>query len=385
MAEAAYPLSRRPARVLIVDDSAFVRRTLRTLLLSCRDLEVVGAATDGNDGLRLVEELSPDVITLDLEMPRLDGFAFLRILMRRRPLPIIVVSSHADRQTVLRALELGAVDFVAKPEKAASPNLVQIRGELVDKVLAAAGSRVGELRRRLETEREGAAGRNGTMERDGPADRELPADRDAGLSGPGGATPRPGRPASGVLVVGTSTGGPSSLRRLLARLTPELPYGVVVAQHMPAKFTRAFAERLDRELPWVVREAEPGMRIGRGEVFIAPGGHHTEVVSRDSHLSLDVLPAGPGDRYVPSADRLFSSAADAVGDRVLCLVLTGMGSDGAMGVQYVKVHGGTVLAESEESAVVFGMPRAAIDSGAVDFVLPLDVLGARLAQLARPA
>ncbi|MDY0003329.1 MAG: chemotaxis-specific protein-glutamate methyltransferase CheB [Polyangia bacterium] len=390
--------SRRPARVLIVDDSAFVRRTLRTLLLSCGELEVVGAATDGNEGLRLVEELAPDVITLDLEMPRLDGFAFLRILMRRFPIPVVVVSSFAERQTVLRALELGAVDFVAKPEKAASPNLVQIRGELVDKLLAAVGSRVSELRRRMDSEREGQpelSGDAGNQERaggEGQSSAELrPAEGATGLiSAPGdglaGARPetQTRRPANRVVVVGASTGGPSSLRRLFASLPPELPAAVVVAQHMPPRFTRAFAERLDRQLPWKVREAEQGELLNTGELFIAPGGHHTEVVRREGHLAIEVHRAGPKDRYAPSADRLFSSAADAGGDRVVCLVLTGMGSDGVLGVQYVKVHGGRVLAESEETAVVFGMPRAAIASGAVDEVLPLEAIAPRLVQILGP-
>jgi len=181
--------------------------------------------------------------------------------------------------------------------------------------------------------------------------------------------------------VGTSTGGPSSIRRLLAQLPHELPYGVVVAQHMPPRFTRAFAERLDREFRVVVREAEPGMRVNAGEIYIAPGGYHAEVVPGETGLELRRVAAEPGDRYVPSVDRLFSSAADAAGRRVIALVLTGMGSDGAMGVQYVRVHGGRVVAEAEATAVVFGMPRAAIDTGSVDEVLPLDDIAPRLIHL----
>ncbi len=363
MASADSP-TRRLVRVLIVDDSAFVRRTLRTLLLSCRDIEVVGTAVDGNDGLRQVEALEPDVITLDLEMPRLDGFAFLRIQMRRRPLPVIVVSSFSERQTVLRALELGALDFVAKPEHAASPNLKQIRGELVDKVLAGAGSLVEQLRLRLE------------------GSREIPVAADTLPTPPESRAAGVPRVASGLVAVGTSTGGPSSLRRMLSDLPPQFPYGIVVAQHMPPRFTRAFAERLDREFDFPVVEAEPGQLVHRGEVVIAPGGHHTEVRNTEAGFVLDVVPAASGDRYVPSVDRLLSSAADAAGSRTIALILTGMGSDGTMGVQYVHLHGGKVVAEDESTAVVFGMPRAAIDSGAVDHVLPLDSIAAQLAQLA---
>jgi len=357
----AKPRARRLIRVLIIDDSAFVRRTLRTLLLSSREIEVVGTAADGNEGLAAVEKYAPDVITLDLEMPKLDGFAFLRILMRRRPTPVIVVSSHSDKQTVLRALELGALDFVAKPEKHVSPNLKQIRGELVDKVLAGAGSLVEQLQRRLDTTRELTAVDE--------ADPEPTARK------------RPLPAAKGLVVVGTSTGGPSSLRRILSALPHNLPYALVVAQHMPPRFTRAFAERLDREFPHVVLEAEHGRLIRGGEVIIAPGGCHTEVQPCARGFETTVTPAEPGERYVPSADRLLSSAADAAGSRVVALILTGMGSDGAMGVQYVKIHGGRTLAEDESTAVVFGMPRVAIATGAVEAVLPLEAIAPRLVAL----
>jgi len=350
--------SQRLVRVLIIDDSAFVRRTLRTLLLSSRDIEVVGTAVDGNEGLAAVEKHDPDVITLDLEMPRLDGFAFLRILMRRRPTPVIVVSSHSDRQTVLRALELGALDFVAKPEKSVSPNLKQIRGELVDKVLAGAGSQVEQLQRRLDTTREVIP----------VADPEAPSQR----------SKRPLAAATGLVVVGASTGGPSSLRRLLGQLPDDLPYGIVIAQHMPARFTKAFAERLDREFDQDVRESEHGRLIRAGEVIIAAGGYHTEIRPCARGFETTVVPSEPPERYIPSVDRLLSSAADAAGSRVVALILTGMGSDGAMGIQYVKIHGGRTLAEDESTAVVFGMPRVAIATGSVETVLPLEAIAPRL-------
>ncbi len=361
MTVGATPRSRRLVRVLVIDDSAFVRRTLRTLLLSSRDIEVVGTAVDGNEGLAAVEKLDPDVITLDLEMPRLDGFAFLRILMRRRPTPVIVVSSHSDRQTVLRALELGALDFVAKPEKNVSPNLKQIRGELVDKVLAGAGSLVEQLRRGLDTT------------------REIPPVVE--FASQSSRRDRPLRAATGLVVVGASTGGPSSLRRLLGQLPDDLPYGIVVAQHMPARFTGAFAERMDREFDQSVSESQHGGLIHAGDVIIAAGGSHTEIRPCAKGFETTVVPSEPGERYIPSVDRLFSSAADAAGSRVVALILTGMGSDGAMGVQFVKIHGGRTLAEHESTAVVFGMPRVAIATGAVETVLPLDAIAPRLVSL----
>lgn len=337
---------RRLVRVLVVDDSAFVRQTLRALMVSSREIEVVGTAVDGEEALKQVERLQPDVVTLDLEMPRMDGFSFLRIQMRRRPVPVIVVSSFSERQTVLRALELGALDFVAKPDRAASPNLRTIRRELVDKVLAGAGSLVEQLRLRLDPLRD---------------------------SRTVAAVPEPAlRRALGLVVIATSTGGPSSLRRVLPEIPPRFPYGILVAQHMPERFTRAFAERLDRATPLPVREAEAGDPVFGGHVYVAPGGHHLEVVSSADGFVLALSPARPGDRYVPSADRLLTSAAEAAGRRTVAIVLTGMGSDGAMGAQYVQVHGGQVAAESQETAVVFGMPRAAIDAGGVGEVVPLD-------------
>lgn len=340
----------RLVRVLVVDDSAYVRQTLRALLISSREIEVVGTAADGEEALKQVGRLQPDVVTLDLEMPRLDGFSFLRIQMSRRPIPVIIVSSFSERQTVLRALELGALDFVAKPERTASPNLRQIRRELVDKVLAGAGSLVEQLRLRLDSHRDS---------------RTLTAVAE---------TPR--RLASGLVVMATSTGGPSSLRRVLSELSAGLPYGILVAQHMPERFTRAFAERLDRSMPLPVHEAESGDLVYGGHVYISPGGRHMDVRASEDGFVLETSWARPGDRYVPSADRLLSSAAEAAGKRAVAIVLTGMGSDGAMGAQYVQVHGGLVAAESQETAVVFGMPRAAIDAGGVQEVLPLDRVAA---------
>jgi two-component system, chemotaxis family, protein-glutamate methylesterase/glutaminase len=356
------PGVRRLVRVLVVDDSAYVRQTLRALLLSGGDIEVVGTAADGDEALRRVDELDPDVITLDLEMPRLDGFAFLRILMHRKPRAVIVVSSLSQRQNVLRALELGALDFVAKPDRGASVSLKQIRAELVAKVLAGAASQVEQLQRRTVVSREQSSG---DLE---VASESVPVER-------------PSPPARGLVVVGTSTGGPSSLRTLLGGLPVDFPYGVVVAQHMPIRFTRAFAERLDRELALTVREAEAGQRVRCGHVYIAPGGAHTEVQRAGEGFELAIRPTVAEDRYTPSVDRLFSSAAESGGGRIVGLILTGMGSDGVLGVQYVRLHGGHVVAEDASTAVVFGMPRACIATGAVGDVLPLERIAGRLVEL----
>ncbi|NCQ59652.1 MAG: chemotaxis-specific protein-glutamate methyltransferase CheB [Myxococcales bacterium] len=339
-------------RVLVVDDSAYNRRTLSDLLEQLADVEVVGRASDGDEALRLVHELSPDLITLDLEMPRMDGFTFLRLLMARRPTPVIVVSGYSTKENVFRALELGAIDFVSKPTRTITTDLNSIATELADKVamvrqLAPAG---------LTPARRDWRSASGSFRTPDPR----------------GVTTRrtPGR----LLVVGASTGGPTALVELFRRFDSIGDAAVIVAQHMPARFTRTFAQRLDRLTTLDTREAEGGEVLTSGQAFVCPGGHSMEVVKRGSELALEVLSQPQEDRYVPSVDRLFRSAALAMGDRVLGLVLTGMGDDGAEGAQAIVAAGGSVVAESAETAVIYGMPAAAVRVGAVERSLALPAL-----------
>ena len=329
-------------RVLVIDDSAFSRQTITRILESSPLVEVVGVARDGQEALRKAFELEPDLITLDLEMPRMDGFTFLRLVMARRPTPVMVISGRAGEEDVFRALELGAVDFIAKPTPRATPELVEIEQELIRKVHSIRELRIDNVRERL-----GAAP---AVARRAPAGELAP--------------PR-------VVVIGSSTGGPAALMQIFGAFAEAPDCSFVVAQHMPPGFTRGFAERLDRLTPLRAAEARSGMELEPGSVLVAPGGHHAELERSGSKLMARVISGTSSDKYTPSVDRLFESAAKQLGPEVLAVVLTGMGDDGRSGVRAVKDAGGSVVAESESTAVIFGMPRQAIRTGAVDAVLPL--------------
>ena len=358
-------------RVLVVDDSAFNRRTLSAMLDSMPGVVVAGKATDGDEALRLVEELSPDLITLDLEMPRMDGFTFLRLLMARRPTPVIVVSGYSAKENVFRALELGALDFVAKPTRTITADLASIRDELAEKV---------DLVRHLTP-----AGRDPL--RRGSLPRGRTATQAFALHRPEDDAPRAPRAADTeprkVVVVGASTGGPTALLELFTQFPRSASAALLVAQHMPERFTRTFAERLDRLGALEVGEASGMHRLGAGHGWVCPGGRCLELNDTDDGLTVRVCAAEKDDRYVPSVDRLFESAAAACGDRVIAVVLTGMGDDGARGVMAVKQAGGVVLAEAPESAIIYGMPGAAARTGCVDQSLPLKDLAVHLARLVR--
>jgi two-component system chemotaxis response regulator CheB len=333
-------------RVLVIDDSAFSRQTITRMLRSSPLVEVVGVARDGEEALRKTFELLPDLITLDLEMPRMDGFTFLRLVMNKRPTPVMVISGRAGEQDVFKALDLGAVDFIAKPDSRATPELQTIQSELIRKVHAMRDLRIEKVRERIEAAP--------------PVLRRLPVD-------PGVEQV----PVAPVVVIGASTGGPSALMQTLAAFSEPPDCSFLIAQHMPAGFTKGFANRLDRLTPFFVREASGGEPMVAGSVWVAPGGHHLELENAEGRVVTRVSEAAQSDKYSPSVDRLFESAAKHFGRNLLAVVLTGMGDDGRNGSLEVKRNGGTVIAESEESAVIFGMPQQAIRAGAVDRVLPL--------------
>lgn len=340
----------RTLRALVVDDSDASRGELVRILSGAPGLAVVGVARDGEHGLRDALRLRPDVIVLDLHMPRMDGFTFLRLLMARAPTPVVVVSAQARRTDVFKALELGALDFVAKPDGA---DLEAIREELLEKCATVRALRIENLQ----------------------AHAGAPARRPASLEPPR------------VALFGASTGGPQAILQLLGAMPGDLPLAILVAQHMPERFTAAFAERLGRSSAFSAQEAADGDVVAAGRVLVAPGGRHLEL-RRDAEgvLRAAVVPAGEGAgaaRYAPSIDRLFRSAARELGWRAVAVVLTGMGHDGREGAAAVKRAGGLTLAESEQSAVVYGMPQSAAESGAIDEVLDLPGLAARLVRFAR--
>jgi two-component system chemotaxis response regulator CheB len=333
-----------PIRILVVDDSAYNRHAITHILSSEPDVTVVGSAADGEEALKMVNQLEPDALTLDLEMPKMDGFTFLRVLMAQRPTPVLVISSYSRKPDVFKALELGALDFIAKPEDRTA-SLEAIRGELLVKLRTVRSLRLENLE-----------------------ERAARAEVSQVVPTPG--TQLPLR----LLVIGASTGGPPALGRILSRLPQDLPLAVAVAQHMPERFTRAFAERLNHLAAFSVAEAEDGEVLTPGRVLVAPGGRQL-LLARDGDHQLRAVVREPGGEealHCPSIDLLFESAARAMGDRVCAVVLTGMGNDGRRGIAAVRQAGGRTVAESADTAVVFGMPKSAIDSGAVDAVLSLD-------------
>jgi two-component system chemotaxis response regulator CheB len=362
-----------------VDDSDASRAALGRILAAAPGVAVVGAARDGEEALREVLRLEPDLVFLDLQMPRMDGFTFLRVLMARRPTPVVVVSSQSRRSDAFKALELGALDFVAKPD-AGAPH-----GELAAQVLEKC-----ELVRALvsvprrephpPTPPTPLRGEGGDHARRGPRREGFasPLRGDGGV----GSLVEPER----LVAIGASTGGPQALQRLFTLLPPELSLGFVVAQHMPERFTAAFAERLSRTTRFSVQEAASGDALAPGRVLIAPGGRHLEV-RRDGEgvLRAEVLEPGSGRGQCPSVDRLLVSVARVLGPRACGVVLTGMGRDGRAGAEAIRRSGGLALAESQETAVVYGMPRAAAESGALHAQLPLDGLAERIARFGRGA
>src|SRR5437867_7348942 len=344
-------------RALVVDDSAFNRVTIARMLQSAPEIDVVGTAVNGEDAIKQVLKHQPDVITLDLEMPVMDGFAFLRWLMQNRPTAVIAVSSRSSDKSVFKALELGALDFIAKPGGRVSARLEEIQSDLLAKVQLVAEVRMENLRRRINGENDGAR-----------AESKVP---------PLAASPIE------LVAVGCSTGGPPALQRVFQSL-PLLPIPIVVAQHMPPTFTRLFAERVDRLTKYSVREVADGERLSPGSVYVAPGGMQTEVMRGGEGLQARVMAPDSKDLYAPSVDRLFATASAACGDRLIAVIMTGMGDDGAEAMRKVRERGGKTIAESPDTAIIFGMPSQAIKTGAVDQVLPLNEIAGAIARLCYP-
>jgi len=347
-------------RALVVDDSAINRQTIAAMLEAVPGVEVVGRAVNGQEALKLVFEAAPDVITLDLEMPGMDGFAFLRLLMNNRPTPVLVVSGYAQRENVFRALELGALDFLAKPTRDHGADLKSIERELREKI---------ELVRRLQAVRlrERALSLAASRHPDDAAPRSTRAP--AVLGGPAPTC---------VIAVGASTGGPPALQQLVCALDPAWPMAMLVAQHMPARFTGAFAQRLDRLANVRVLEAQDGQPLCAGTVYVAPGAANLEVESAGAaHASprVRVVPpqrVGVAPCITPSADHLFRSLAAQYGPKLCCVVLTGMGSDGREGVIAAHRARAHIIAEDPSSAVMPGMPHSVVETGLAHEVLRLE-------------
>lgn len=353
-------------KVLVVDDSALARKLLTAMLTRSRDIEVVGTAGDPYAAREKIKKLNPDVITLDVEMPRMDGLTFLENLMRLRPMPVVMVSSLTQRgaDVTLRALELGAIDFVAKPRVDIAGTLADYEEELIAKVKVAAGARV--------------------MPRTAPA-RVTDERHSTSAVVPILSLRSMLRTTDRIIAIGASTGGTEAIREVLAEMPPDAP-AIVISQHIPAAFSKPFAERMNRSSAMAVCEAQDGQQILPGHAYIAPGDRHL-LVERDGARYLCRLSSGPHvNRHRPSVDVMFRSVAQNVGPNAVGVVLTGMGDDGARGLKEMLEAGAGTIAQDEASSVVWGMPGSAVKLGAATHVLPLQqVAGQVLALVAAAA
>jgi two-component system, chemotaxis family, protein-glutamate methylesterase/glutaminase len=341
----------KKVRVLVVDDSALMRKLIPQMLETSPSIEVVGTAMDGNFCLKKIEELRPDVVTLDLQMPGMNGIDTLKEIMRRNPLPVIVVSSHSTdgASVTFKALGLGAFDFVTKPRDV-STHMEESANELIAKIKAAAECKVVRPGHLLG----------------------MPTRAEKTFSGK--SAPRPTK----LVAIGVSTGGPQALEFLLAQLPPDFPGSIVIVQHMPEGFTEMFSRRLDEICSLRVKEAQSGDILQAGRVLVCPGSRHLRV----KRLTMgDVVVLSDEARvngHRPSVDVLFNSAAEEFGKQAVAVLMTGMGDDGAEGLGAVKKAGGMTIAQNEESCVVFGMPKAAIERGYALRIVGLDVLASTL-------
>jgi two-component system, chemotaxis family, protein-glutamate methylesterase/glutaminase len=354
--------SKRRIRVLIVDDSALVRRMLTEMLSTSSDIEVVGSAGDAYMARNKIKQLDPDVITLDIEMPKMDGVTFLRNLMRLRPMPVILVSSLTDHgaSVTLEALSIGAVDYLPKPKVDLAATFSDYAEDLVGKIKVAARARVRHHSPPEAIERRRSA-------------RPPPS-----MRGAGGAHHL--RTTERVIAIGASTGGTEAIRELLAGLPADTP-GILVAQHIPGTFSQAFAARLNACSAVTVQEARDGQQVLAGHVYIAPGDLHLRLVRDGARYVCRLDDGEPVNRHKPSVDVLFGSVARHAGPNAAGVLLTGMGKDGALGLLEMRQAGSPTIAQDETSSLIWGMPGEAVALGAADHVLPIARIGDALLQL----
>jgi two-component system chemotaxis response regulator CheB len=340
-------------RVVVVDDSAYVRKVFKQMLSRNPFIEVVGTARDGAEALELVAETEPDVVTCDLNMPEMDGLAFVRAQMAKRPVPILVISiASGSGEQVLAALDAGAVDFIQKPTALATDRLLEISEELIEKVKAAAQ----------------AAPMRAVVTGSVAEPVRLPVRRAAATTD--------------IIVIGASTGGPQALKVVMARLPADCPAPVALVLHMPLGYTEMYAAKLNEIAPLTVVEARGGEEVIAGMAFLAPAGRHLTFARDPSGVVRTRLGLHPLDTpHRPAVDVLFQSAAEVFGSRVLGVVMTGMGSDGRDGAAWIKAKGGRVVTEAEETCVVYGMPRSVVEAGLSDAAIPLDGLARTIMEL----
>ena len=342
--------------LVIVDDSAFMRKAIQIMVESESDIKVVGMARDGEQGVEMVKELKPDCVTMDIEMPRMNGLEALEMIMRDCPTPVLMVSSITTEgaEATLEALDKGAVDFIAKTQSYVAIDITKIKEDLLKKIRAIVRHNPTKRSAFLEALKH---------RRDRKASMQAATDKDRVVI-PAGLKQK----NYSMVAIGVSTGGPPVVQYILDNLPADFPVGIVVAQHMPEAFTKAFANRLNRTSALEVKEAEPGDRLTKGVVLIGRGGKHLVLNRRGTHVLADLTTKPEGLLYFPSVDLLFSSAVATYGSQVLGVILTGMGHDGVEGLKALNAINGTILAQDEDSCVVYGMPKAVVDAGIADIV-----------------
>lgn len=348
-----------PIKVLVVDDSTFMRKTLSGMLASDPRVTVAGLARDGEEALQKLREVEPDVVTLDVEMPGMNGLEVLKRIMETKPLPVIMVSSLTEEgaKETLKALELGAVDYLPKQLDGVSTNIVGIQQELIAKVIAAAGS-AGKLIRP-----------NGRR----PVPLSMPAVSQSALNVSRGQK---------VVAIGCSTGGPKALQEVLPMFPKGFPAAILIVQHMPKFFTKPFAERMNQICQIEVREAADGQTVKPGVALLAPGGYHMRVVRRQAiDVSVALSSDTEGALYVPSADVLMKSVAEVYPGRGIGVIMTGMGHDGLEGMKAIKGAKGRTVAQDEATCVVYGMPKAVVEAGCADKIVPLSHIAGEVANM----
>ncbi|NLJ80109.1 MAG: chemotaxis response regulator protein-glutamate methylesterase [Firmicutes bacterium] len=343
-----------PIRVLVVDDSAFMRKLITQIINAEPDLTVAAVARNGRDALRKLEELEVDVITLDVEMPVLDGLETLRQIMSTRPKPVIMLSSRTKKgsDTTVHALALGAVDFISKPSGSISLDLEEISAPIVKKIRLAASARISK-----------------------PKEPLVPP---APSAGPPSFPPAAKGAASKIVIIGSSTGGPRAIEEVFKQIPPNLPAGILIVQHMPKDFTYSFAKRLDSLFPFPVKEAAQGDLIENGKALVAPGDFHL-VVGNDRRIYLN-----QEERVMflrPAIDITMQSLPRVFGNKIVGVILTGMGSDGAEGMASIKEAGGVTIAQDRSSATIYSMPRVVAENGHADYILPLNRIGESISKI----
>lgn len=352
-------MNNRRIRVLIVDDSALMRQLIGDIIKTDPRLEVAGTARDGRDALTQIQKLKPDLVTMDVEMPNMDGLKALEEIMRVCPLPVVMVSSltQAGAETTLKALNLGCVDFVPKPSGSISINIKEVGRELIEKIIAASTAQIKPL------SKFGMKSFSGVRMAP-PSSMGLPRRID-------------------IVAIASSTGGPMALSDLIPKLPAKFPVPIVITQHMPKEFTGSFAKRLNDSSKVEVLEGFAGLTLKPGRVVIAPGGSHLLIKRRSGTAICDLSDAPPVLSVKPAANIMFLSIADEYGGNVLTVILTGMGRDGTDGAIALKRLGAYVIAESQKTCVVYGMPKAAVDAGVVDEILPLNEIPDAMVRLVK--